>query len=286
MDRSRSSPTERSSTVRAFAAEPLHVVSASGDREFGEFVVDAADRRAVFAIPVLRFAADGLGAVDASCFGQPQAGAAADACDGNGGDLSEAADDAARSKSQDLPVFAASRGDRASRSCLVQRHNVRADAHGLHVPSGRDRLVQPLCALMAVVEHPGGEFLRRSVRDGSRTKVACDFQQRSRSSIHEPRICQPIGIVGGGDLDGRSRPSLGQRVHRTLMAKPEVRIDLLTRVRDGSLADPRIERVLPLLLPRTTAPGTGLSNACRTVSSERASTANTPRSISLIENRL
>ena len=76
----------------------------------------------------------------------------------------------ARRLAQDLPVFAAESGDNAAQPGVVVRHHVRADAHGLHVPDGRDRLVQPLRAGMAFIEHAGRRLLRRGVGSGLRER--------------------------------------------------------------------------------------------------------------------
>ena len=51
---------------------------------------------------------------------ESQARATADADHGPGGDLPQAADDAAAPGTQDLPVFAAECGDRAAESCTLE----------------------------------------------------------------------------------------------------------------------------------------------------------------------
>ena len=90
------------------------------------------------------------------------AGAASDAADGLGSDLSQAASVARRRRAPDLPVFAAKCGDRAAQPGVVERHHLRADAARLDVPDGGHGLVQPLRAVVAIVEHarravlPGG----------------------------------------------------------------------------------------------------------------------------------
>ena len=82
---------------------------------------------------------------------------------GHRGDLPEAADDAAGGGTQDLPVFAAGCGDDAAGPGVERGHHLRAAAARVLVPGGGDGLVQPLRAGVAVVEHAGGQLLRRGL---------------------------------------------------------------------------------------------------------------------------
>src|SRR5712691_6961415 len=99
------------------------MVLRSGAGDGGEPGADAADRRAVPGDAVLwQSADDGLAA--ASRRGdQSQAGAAADAADGIGGDLSEAADDSDSGMSQ-VSLLAAQRGNNAAEPRLERRHHL------------------------------------------------------------------------------------------------------------------------------------------------------------------
>src|SRR5512143_1540699 len=107
MDRTQSSGAKHSAAVRAAGAEPIELVSRAGEGVGGEPGADAADRRAVPADAVLRFAEDD-GLADATrARGQSQAGPAADADHGLGSDLSPAEHDAAEPGASNLPVFTA-----------------------------------------------------------------------------------------------------------------------------------------------------------------------------------
>ena len=191
MDRTEPSRPQYPPSMRTAGTEPRHVLSPAGPRERGEPGVDAADRRAVLADAVLWLASDGGSARHPTVADQSQAHAAADAVDGSGSDLSQAAHHAARCHAQDLPVFAAELGDYAAQSGLVVRHHVRADADGLHVPDGRDRLVQPLRAGLGFIEYVGRRFLRRGVGIGLHEGASGDFQHGPGSAIHESGVYQP-----------------------------------------------------------------------------------------------
>src|SRR5204862_7951308 len=113
MDRTRTSGDQHSAAVRAAGASPVDLLSGGGRRDGGEPGADATDRRAVPADAVLRFAEDGVLADAARSRGQSQAGAAADANDGVGSDLSPPEHDAAVPGASNLPVFTAGCGDPA-----------------------------------------------------------------------------------------------------------------------------------------------------------------------------
>src|SRR5438477_5613302 len=100
--------------MRIVSTQPLELLPAAGCREHRQPGADAADRRAVPEDAVLRFAADGRGAQHAASSRQSQAYTAADAADGPGGGIPQAADHATRREPQDLPVFVTRSEDRAS----------------------------------------------------------------------------------------------------------------------------------------------------------------------------
>ena len=110
---------EHRPAVRAAGPGAVDVLLPAGGRDGREPGADEADRRAVFGDAVLRQpqAGDRTGR-------QSQACAAADAADGLGGDLSEAAHHAAGRRTQDLPVFTAECGDHAAQPGVGQRHHV------------------------------------------------------------------------------------------------------------------------------------------------------------------
>src|ERR1700719_1285562 len=101
MDRSPTRQAEYFPPMRAAGAGPVNAVLRAVRPERRQPGIDASDRRAVSADAVLRQPQTGRGPGS-----QSEAGAAADAFDGTGGDVSEALDVASGAGAQDLPVFA------------------------------------------------------------------------------------------------------------------------------------------------------------------------------------
>src|SRR4051812_5777634 len=118
MDRTETCVDQHSAAVRAARPEPVELVPRAGGGVSRGPDLDASDRRAVPADPVLWFAENGVLADAARSRGQSQAGAASDADDGIGSDLSAAQHDAAEPGTSDLPVFTAGCGDSASQPGL------------------------------------------------------------------------------------------------------------------------------------------------------------------------
>ena len=125
---------------------------------------------------------------------QSQACSAFDAADGLGGDLSETAHNAAGCRTQDLPLFTAEYRDHAAQPSVGQRHHVHPATARIFVSRGGDGLVQSLRVGLAVVEHAGGKFLRRSAatrrcRHG-RPQI---FNSDQGSQFTSHRVHHPIG---------------------------------------------------------------------------------------------
>ena len=82
-------------------------------------------------------------------------------------------------RTQDLPVFTAECGGHAAQPGVVERHHVRAAAARVFVPGGGVGLVQPLRALVAVVEHAHGQLLP----GGTRRSAGAKRNRRSSTPI-------------------------------------------------------------------------------------------------------
>jgi hypothetical protein len=149
---------------------------------------DAPDRRAVHRLAVSRLAPDDGDAARRGRQREPQAGAAADAADGDRRARAEAANDQARTRPQDLSLSPARRDDRAGEPRLGGRHNVHPDRSWLSLSRGDHRLGVAGGAGVAAVEHDGRLVLPGGPRGGSgEVRQAGDLQHRPGLAIH-PRL--------------------------------------------------------------------------------------------------
>ena len=158
----------------------------------------------------------------------------ADAADGPGGDLPQAASVAEHDGAPDLPVFAAEREDRAAQPGVVQRHHLRAHAAGLDVLDGGHGLVQSLRVVVAVVEHLGRTVLPGGVGGSVARRHAGDLQHRPGRAVHGRSVYGSLGGGGRGGEHGWPWPLDGQRVRGAFVADGEVRASLPARLRDAA----------------------------------------------------
>src|SRR5205814_10131789 len=136
--------TELGAAVRADGGFALRAVLPGPGGERGELGADAFAGRAVHAHAVLWGAADELVAGAARLWGEREAGAAADAADGAGSDLSQAAVVSAGRGTPALSLPAEGAGDRAAGPGLGERHHLCAVAARIYLSGGDSGLVQPL----------------------------------------------------------------------------------------------------------------------------------------------
>ena len=129
-------------------------------------VADAADRRAVPEVPVLRRPSDGASPAPRGRADRPTPGRSADAPDGASGDLSGATHQRAPPRAPDLPLSAAGSGDRAAEPCLVRRHHLHPGEPRLPLPGGDHGLGEPVRPGLAAVEHTGRKLLHGRARRG------------------------------------------------------------------------------------------------------------------------
>ena len=165
--------------------------SRTGDGRKSAF--DATVGRAIHADAVLRGPEDGLVARRARVPCQSEAGAAVDACDGFGGNLSQTAAVASDAGTQDLSVSPAGSHNQPTGSGVVQRHHLHSIAGRIHLSGGSDGLVQPLCVGLGGIGLTGNVILCFSAELGLRVRVPGYLQHGSRIAVHEPRFHGPVG---------------------------------------------------------------------------------------------
>ncbi len=147
--------------------QPVVALLHAEGRERREPGTDAAHRRAVSQISVLRLSTDGPPLAARRHLHRPPPGSQVDAIDGAGGDLSGSENQRSPPGTSDLPVSAGKPGGQAAQSGLVCRHHLHPREPRLFV-SGRDHgLGDTPCSVLAAVEHHGCLLLRRGFERGA-----------------------------------------------------------------------------------------------------------------------
>ena len=170
--------------------------------------------------------------------GQPQAGAAADAAHGPGGDLPQAEAEPPARPTAVYPYLL--RDVRIERPDQVWSTDITYVPlrHGVHVPGGDHRLVQPLRDGLAAVEHAGRRrsawrCWRRRLASGQPEVFNTDQGVQFTAAALTGRL-EAAGVAVS--MDGEGGP--GQRVRGAAVAECEVRGRLSTGLRrwSGGLA--------------------------------------------------
>jgi putative transposase len=118
-------------------------------------------------LPCLRLAADDVRTQQGRPWGQPEAGAAADARDGDRSFGSAPRHEQSRAWTQDISLPAAGPCDHRAEPRVGFRHHLYPDGARLSVSRGDHRLGQPGGSGLAAVEHHRQRVLRRSAGGGS-----------------------------------------------------------------------------------------------------------------------
>ena len=165
--------------VRAARREPLVAVLRAPGRERGEPRADAPAGRAAPGASVPRQPADDAAPASGGRGRRTAPGAAADAADGHGGDLPEAAHQRGQPRAPGVPLSAARPRGRPSGPGVVRGHHLHPCFARLLPSGGRDGLGQPPRPVVAAVEHHGQRVLRRGAGRGAALRRAGDLQHGS-----------------------------------------------------------------------------------------------------------
>ena len=139
--------------------------TAQARRRSGRSGGDAPDRRTASRTSVLRLAANDLRTQPGRPWGQPQAGAAADADDGDRGAGSAPRHEQGRARAQDIPLPAARPEDCRAEPRVGGRRDAHPDGVRLPLSGGDHRLGQPGGSGVAAVEHQRCELLRAALEE-------------------------------------------------------------------------------------------------------------------------
>src|SRR5579863_2312222 len=256
MDRSRLSATHRSTAVRTAGRAALDLLLPAAAGERGEPAPDAKAGPVVHEAPVFRQPQDGRRVRRG-----PPSCPAADAHFGNRSALPQTASESPGSGPSDLSVPATRRSDRAAQPRLEHRYYLHSHAWRLSVPGGGDGLVQPVCAELGTVQHPGDRLLPGRTRRGVPLRPARNLELRPGLAVHRSRLPGSAQTARHPNQHGWPRSCARQRFHRTAVALAQVRADLPRRLRQRPRSVPGAGELLPLLQPPAAAPGPRLSDA-------------------------
>ena len=203
MDRKKIERDEHQASVRAGEDIARQCLLQTNRRKRRKPGVDATDRRAIPAHPVLRGTEDDPLAAQAGTCGQSETGAASDACDGTGGDIPKATAVETRAGAPHLSVPAARAGHRPAESGLGHRHHVYPAQAGVRVPGGDHGLVQPVRPGLGGVEFDGHRILPVGAGLGSEVGATGDLQFGSGGAVHQRGVHPPAGGSPNHDQYGR-----------------------------------------------------------------------------------
>ena len=245
---------EHPAPVRVAGRHPLVGVLHATGRECGEPGVDAADGRIVVAVPVLRQPADGAPSAARGRGCGTASGPPADAPDGAGSALPQAAHEQFAAGAPHLSVPASRPDDRPPGPRLVCRYHLHSGVGGLPVPGRGHGLGQPSRAGLAVVEHDGHRLLHPGAGSSAWDRHAGDLQHRSGSAVYQRGVHRAGAGGGRAMLDGRPGALPGQRLHRAAVAVAEVRSGVSARADRrirGRAGDRGVDDVLQRTYVRT-----------------------------------
>src|SRR5437764_2720568 len=270
MDRTGTSATEHRATVWSAGPGPVQLLLPAAAGERRESAADAAHRRTLFGVPVLRqppFRGGAFCGMGAAL--QSQAPAAAHAVDGDRSHVPQAQFKPSGAGSRDLSLSAARGGHQPAQSGMEQRYYLCAAAPRLPLSDCGHGLVQPLCADLGAIEHAGWLVLPLGARSGPVQGPAGDLQLRPGIAVYGTGIPANLEAAGHPYQHGWARPRPGQCLHRAAVALGEVRTDLRRRLRRWRGDRLRVAPLLRSLQSTASSPSAGLPNACSRVRANR-----------------
>src|SRR5256885_5387138 len=263
MDRSATSAAHRATAVRTAGSAALDLLLSAAAGERGEPAADAPARRAVPEAPVLRQPEDGRRTGH-----QSQTRPTADAHSGYRSPLLQTQLEPPGTGSRGVPVPAARRHHRKTKSRLEHRYYVHSDAWRLSLSGRGDGLVQPLRAQLGTVQHDGNRVLPGRARRRVPLRPTRNLELRSGLAIYFRRLSGSAQKAWHLDQYGWTRPRTRQRFHRAAVALAQIRTDLPRRLCHRPRSVSGAGKLLPLLQSPAAAPSARLSDAGRSVSAQ------------------
>src|ERR1022692_2528513 len=260
MDRPATCALDHPTAVRTAesAALDLLLPAAAGERR--EPAPDAAARRAVSGMSLLRQPPHG-----GDAGGEPQTRPAAHGDYGNRSSLSETELEPPGAGSRDLPIPAARPVDRAAQPGLEHRYYIYSDAWRVPLPGRCHGLVQPLRAELGTLQYHGDRLLSGCAGSRVSLRPTRDLELRSGFPIHRRGFSSAPEKARRQDQHGWTRPRPGQCFHRATVAQLEVRAHLSRRLRQWGRPVSGVGPLHPFLQLSAPAPSARLPHAGRSI---------------------
>src|ERR1035438_5811578 len=260
MDRPATCALDHPTAVRTAesAALDLLLPAAAGERR--EPAPDAAARRAVSGMSLLRQPPHG-----GHAGGEPQTRPAAHGDYGNRSSLSETELELPGAGSRDLPIPAARPVDRAAQPGLEHRYYIYSDAWRVPLPGRCHGFVQPLRTELGTLQYHGDRLLSGCAGSRVSLRPTRDLELRSGFPIHRRGFSSAPEKARRQDQHGWTRPRPGQCFHRATVAQLEVRAHLSRRLRQWGRPVSGVGPLLPFLQLSAPAPSARLPHAGRSV---------------------
>src|ERR1035438_4175347 len=260
MDRPATCALDHPTAVRTAesAALDLLLPAAAGERR--EPAPDAAARRAVSGMSLLRQPPHG-----GHAGGEPQTRPAAHGDYGNRSSLSETELELPGAGSRDLPIPAARPVDRAAQPGLEHRYYIYSDAWRVPLPGRCHGFVQPLRTELGTLQYHGDRLLSGCAGSRGSLRPTRDLELRSGFPIHRRGFSSAPEKARRQDQHGWTRPRPGQCFHRATVAQLEVRAHLSRRLRQWGRPVSGVGPLLPFQQLSAPAPSARLPHAGRSV---------------------
>jgi len=262
-DRTGSRAVERTPSMSTVGTESFEPALRVGRRIGSEPGPDGSVGSLAPGVSVFRIAEMGGDVEYSGGGGESQTGATTDAADGSGMLVLSAENDDFGTRSSDLSVPFAWTEDRPTGSSLECGYYLGADADGLPVSGGDDRLVQPPGGPLAAVELVGGFLLSGDVGGRLESRNADDFPHRSRLPVHGDGLDESVGNGRGASEHGGARSLPRQHFCGTIVAECEVRRVVPEAVWKRVGVGGWVDDLLSVLQRGSSAPGIGVSDPGR-----------------------
>ena len=253
--------------VRTIKSSAVNVLLRTGRRVGRKFEADEIDRRAVHRHAVLWNPPNDVMAQTTAFRGrrESQTDSQINAADGIGSPVPQTRIVKTLSDEQDIPVSLERTQHHETKSGLGNGHYLYSPAPRLCLFSGDFGLVQPVCRVMGNLHNTDLGVLHSGVGPGAHDRSARNLQLGSGRAIYKFGFYRSASAKRNTDQHGRPRSCIRQHIRGAVVEEREARGHLLERLRNGSRAYRRPQKIFSVLQQRSTSSGARKSVACGSV---------------------